>query len=129
PSARLEIDPQEAASLAAALPGLPGAEGGGGHVTLDLGEAVAVRARAEEGDAVTEAVLSRSHATGPAVRVATDRRYLLRALQLGFRQIEVSGPGRPLVCRDQTRTYLWMPLEEGAAVPPGPGARPVTPSA
>ncbi len=28
---------------------------------------------------------------------------------------------KPVVCRDERRTYLWMPLDKAAAIPPGPG--------
>src|SRR5262249_23718951 len=38
-----------------------------------------------------------------------------RALKLGFEQIEVHSPERPLCCRDERRTYLWMPLDSSTA--------------
>jgi len=39
-----------------------------------------------------------------------DRNLLLRAVQLGFRQIVVIRPDKPILCQDEKRTYLWMPL-------------------
>jgi hypothetical protein len=66
-------------------------------------------------------VLRRSAVEGPPLRLATDRRYLLRALKLGFREVAASRPDQPLLCRDERRTYLWMPLDASGAIPPTPG--------
>jgi hypothetical protein len=49
---------------------------------------------------------------GPALRVATDRRHLRRALELGFLEITATRPDQPLACRDGRRTYVWMPVAE-----------------
>jgi hypothetical protein len=78
-----------------------------------------VRARSDKGGPATEAVLSRSTAEGADVRVVTDRRFLLRAVELGFGEIEVVRPEVPLVCRDTRKTYVWMPLDAKAAIPTG----------
>jgi hypothetical protein len=116
-STRLRLDPEDAVLLIKALPGLPGKNDDLSPVTIDLESRPAVRARAESGDAAEEVVLVRSSVTGPPVRVVTDRRYLLRAVRLGFKEIEI-GPGdRPLVCRDGQRTYLWMQLSHKPALP------------
>src|SRR5262249_25436251 len=53
-------------------------------------------------------------------RVAMNRRYLLRALQLGFARVQVVAPDKPVLSRNDNRTYLWMPLDN--AVPPSPDA-------
>jgi hypothetical protein len=55
-----------------------------------------------------------------------DRRYLLRALKLGFTEILVASASQPVLCKDSKRTYLWMPLSEADAVPapPAPHAGP-----
>jgi hypothetical protein len=121
-SSRLALDPEDAAFLAATLPRLPGRDGDHAPVTLDLADPVVVRARPTEGGRATEAVLCRSRATGPAVRLHQDRRYLLRAVQLGFGAVQVSGPDSPVACRDGARTYVWMPLDKSAALPPDPEA-------
>jgi hypothetical protein len=63
---------------------------------------------------------------GPALEVAMDRRYLLRALRLGFPELVVVSAGRPIVCRDDRRTFVWMPLDLPRAVSPGRTPR-VTP--
>ncbi len=113
----VEVHPEDAAFLVKALPELPGAGEDHAPVTLDLGKGAAA-VRSGEGDKVTEVVLSRSQSAGPSTRVAFSRTYLLRALQLGFLRVEVPGPGKPVVCRDDRRTYLWMPLDGNGAVLP-----------
>jgi hypothetical protein len=118
---RLCLDPADAAFLAATLPKLPGGEADHCPVTLDLGTTVAVRARENRESRMTEAVLARSTAQGPPVCLAVDRRLLHRALKLGFTEMAVAGADKPLVCREENRTYLWMPLGAGDALPHDPG--------
>jgi hypothetical protein len=64
-------------------------------------------------------VLARSAVAGPAVRFATNRGYLARALRLSLAELLVVKPDVPVLCRDARRTYLWMPLGKEAALPPG----------
>jgi len=121
-SARLEIEPRDAAFLAAALGRLPGADDPNAPATLDLNGCVAVRTRAADRGPVIELVLSRSRYTGAPVRVHLDRRFLARALGLGFPAFEFTGPDDPVVARDARGAYAWQPLSSGAAVAPGGGA-------
>ena len=72
-TARLRLDPADAAFLADALGRLPGSEIHNAPVTVDLNGQVAVRARGPEGDATTELVLSRSSYGGTPVRFQTNR--------------------------------------------------------
>jgi hypothetical protein len=116
----LEIAPGDDDFLVQTLPRLPAQNEDVMPVTLELGEKVLIRA-SQDGQ-VTEALLSRSRASGPVVRVATDRRYLLRALQLGFRRVQAIAADKPLLCRDEKRTYVWMPLSQDGALPPSPDA-------
>ena len=118
-STRLRLDAADIEELVRGLPRLPDNDDPQSPVTLDLGNAVAVRSRPEDGT-VSEVVLSRSRREGPALRVAMDRRYLLRALTLGFTEVLIADANQPLVCRDAGRTYLWMPLSDADAVPPAP---------
>jgi hypothetical protein len=122
--ARLQLHPADAALLHQALPKLPGRETDHAPVTLELGPTVAVRARADDGP-VSELPLSRSVASGRPVRLCTDRTYLRRAAQLGFPELQVTGPDQPVCCRDQERVYLWVPLSPDTALPPAEGAMPV----
>jgi hypothetical protein len=83
---------------------------------------VAVRAKGEGQERGTELVLSRSAVTGPPVRFACNRLYLARAAQLGFTELQVTGSTVPVVCRDERRSYTWVPLSPDAALPPGEDA-------
>ena len=63
-------------------------------------------------------VLSNSQRIGEELRWSTDRKFLSRALRLGFREVFLHGPESPPVCRDEHRTYVWALLStEGALVP------------
>jgi hypothetical protein len=118
----LQVHPEDGAFLISTLPKLPGAADHLSPVTLDLGRTACVRARGEGGGRVTEVALARSSASGAPVRLCMDRRYLRRALQLGFAELQVERPDAPVVCRDAQRTYLWMPLDQGGTVAPTDGA-------
>jgi hypothetical protein len=109
----LTLDEADAAVMLKALPGLPGRDEQHAPVTLEIGTRPRVRAGGEE------VAVGRSKASGPALAVPMARSYLLRALSLGFREV-VSGKGRPLMCRDASRSYLWMPLDDAppSAAPP-----------
>jgi hypothetical protein len=115
---RLQLSEEDSFFLSRALLKLPGKEEDLAPVTLDLGEQVVVRARAEGSQESSELILARSHCLGPAVRVAVDRRYLVRLVRLGFREVQLNGPTRPLLCQDDRRLYLFMPLDDKAALPP-----------
>jgi len=93
---------------------LPGRDQTDGPLSVDLTQPPAVRARDEDGP-VTEVVLPRSTVAGPAVRLGTDRRHLLRALQLGFREVQVAATG-PLLAQDAQRLLAWMPLHPQGAL-------------
>jgi hypothetical protein len=123
---RLRVHPEDGAFLISALPKLPGAADHLAPVTIDLGATAAVRARDEAGGRVTEVALARSAASGAPVRLCLDRRYLRRALALGFSELQVERPDAPVVCRDARRTYLWMPLDQGGALPPSDDALRIT---
>jgi hypothetical protein len=118
-TSRLRLDPQDARFLASALPKLPGRDDDHSPVTLQLASPPAVRARSGRDGPATEIVLARSTASGPPIRIATDRHYLLRAAQMGFSEIAVLRPDVPLVCRDESRTFVWMPLDANGVVLPG----------
>jgi hypothetical protein len=60
--------------------------------------------------------LDRSEVTGKSVRVHLCRDHLLRAVRLGFTELQVCGAERPILCRDKERLYLFMPLSPDAAV-------------
>jgi hypothetical protein len=109
-STRLHLHPEDVEVLARSLPRLPGREEDNAPVTLQLGQTISIRAGGEK-DGTAEVVLGRSRCEGPPVTICTDRKYLLRASQLGFPTVTVVKADRPLLCQDGQRTYLWMPLE------------------
>jgi hypothetical protein len=50
-----------------------------------------------------------------------------RMLDLGFTEVQVASPDKPLVCRDASRIYVWMPLEPNAAIEPTRNANRLVP--
>jgi hypothetical protein len=116
------IDPSDAAALLPVLPGLPGGDHELRPVTLDADEGVRVRVRGrtESGEGVgetREVLLERSASSGPAVRVALDRRVLARALALGCRTARLT-PGKPAVFDGPDVTLLAAPLDPALIAPP-----------
>ena len=119
---RLRLDAEDIEALTRNLPGLPGRDDPRRPVTLDLGKAVVIRSGSEKGGA-TSVALPHARWEGPGLRVVVDRRYLLRALGLGFTEILIADARTPLLCKDARRTYLWMPLAEDESAPAAPAPR------
>jgi hypothetical protein len=117
-TARCQLSKADAGFLAQTLPRLPGDEELNGPVTVELNGHVAVRAKASGQPRPTEVVLRNSTWTGEAVRLHTNRRFLARAVRLGFEQLYCFGPRSPLACQDDWRTYVWALLEPEAAIKP-----------
>jgi len=120
---RLYLDARDITDLIQRLPRLPGRDDPRRPVTLDLGNTIAVRSRSEKGE-TSEVVLSHAKREGPTLRVEMDRRYLIRALKLGFTEILVADARQPLFCEDARRTYLWMPLSDANTEPAAPVSLP-----
>ncbi len=119
---RLALDPADATFLSERLDQLPRDDDPHHAVTVDLNGAVAIRARRSTTAQPTELVLRRSQRTGDEIRLATDRRYLQRALELGFRDIGFISSEKPALCRDAARQFLWMMLDAESTVPPADDA-------
>jgi hypothetical protein len=117
-TARCHLSKGDAGFLAQTLPRLPGDGELNGPVTVELNGHVAVRAKAPGQSRPTEVVLRNSTWTGEAVRLNTNRRFLARAVRLGFEQVYCFGPRSPLACQDDWRTYVWALLEPDAAIKP-----------
>ena len=114
------IGEEEANSLAGHLPYLPAADEQFSPITVDLAKPVAVRACKEGEKSSTEVALPESRVTGKATRIAIDRRYLQRALKLGFRSFQISDPTKPILCQEAQRLYVWVPLDPKGALAPQP---------
>jgi hypothetical protein len=116
-SSRCQLAAEDVARLIEVLPKLPGDDQDQKPVTVDLGEALAVRGRDSQSSPAAEVPLPDSPCSGQPVRFATPRELLLRALRLGFTQVEISRPDAPIIVRDATRVFGWMPLDASAVVP------------
>jgi hypothetical protein len=116
-SGPLQLGPDDVAVLLKELPRL--ARDSEAPVTLVLGPRVCLQPQAGEQGPAEPLWLPTAGWAGPSWRVVMHPRYLLRAMRLGFTAVAVARPDRPLVCRDATRTYLWMPLAgDDAPAPP-----------
>lgn len=116
--AKWKVDPEEASALADMLDQLPGAHEEGAPITLDLGKSSVVRTRGENETRSTELALPGSRLEGKPVRLATDRRYLQRALALGFRTFLISAAEQPILCQEGSNVFVWVPLSPEAALAP-----------
>ena len=104
------------------IPRLPEGTDQEGRVTLDLNGSVSLLAKGDDSSPVTQVVLRNSRREGDEVRLNTDRQFLVRAAQLGFRGLEIHSPESPLVCRDEHRVYLWAALAETPSLSAGADA-------
>jgi len=117
-AAGFRLSPADARFLVDNLARLPGNTARGAPVTLDVNDHVTVRARTGDQAPVTELILSGSKASGTPVRIHTDRRFLARAVRLGFREFCLFGPRLPVLCRDDHRRYVWALLDPDSAIAP-----------
>jgi len=79
---------------------------------------VTVRVREADQEQQRDFVLCRSERSGESLRINTSRDYFRCALQLGFREIDLSGKDTPASCREGHRTYVWALLTQADAVQP-----------
>lgn len=112
------IEPDDATFIAHALPRLPGRELSDQPVTVDLNGHITIRAKDDSQARATELHLDRSQFQGRPMRFVTDRQYLLRAVRLGFSEVQVANPGGLIICRDPRRMFVWMSLNKDSALKP-----------
>lgn len=117
---RLTLSKEDRVFLLDVVPRLPSVTDQENRVTLNLNGSVALLAQGDPPSPVTQVVLRNSHRIGDEVQLNTDRRFLVRAVQLGFQELEIHDPESPLVCRDEHRVYLWAPLQEMPPLTAGP---------
>ncbi len=101
---------------------LPGASEMNSPVTLDLNGAVVIRAKSGEQSSVTDLVLRNSRRQGEELKVSSNRGYIRRAIQLGFRELHFRDAEAPAFCRDDHRTYFWAVLGKEAVLKPDASA-------
>lgn len=119
---RLRISGADARFLEQSLSRLPHNETSNGAVTVDLNGAVAVRARSADCPTPMELLLTGSSRLGDEVCLATDRKFLERAVRLGFRELCFVADNAPVVCRDGQREYFWALLDKSGIVKSAPDA-------
>jgi len=117
---RMRLTDSDVEYLLNVIPRLPKEEPDNPRVTLDLNGSVALLARGATASPVTQVILSNSQRQGDEVRLDTDREFLVRAAELGFREFELREPDSPVVCRDERRIYLWSTMNEMPAIVVGP---------
>jgi len=115
-AASLEIHQADAQFLVEHLPHLPGGASFNEPVTLELNGRAVVRARSADFSKPTEVILARSACSGQSLRLNTNRRYLARALALGFGEVHITDPKSPVLSLDAHRRYVWAPLDPGSAL-------------
>ena len=115
---RVQISPADRDFLASALRRLPAREEPDSPVTLDCNGHFAIRAKELCETSLTELVLSRSTVTGEPMRFNVNRKYLERAIDLGFSELQIVDPHAPCIFEDGHRTYFWMTLGADGALGP-----------
>lgn len=91
-------------------------------VIVDLNGVVAIRAESIDRSNIAELVHRNSSSTGHQIRFHTDRGFLVRAVQLGFREICLRSNIGPAFCQDDRQNYFWAFLTEEQGLPPVPGS-------
>ena len=67
-------------------------------------------------------MLSNSRRIGDELKVSTDRTFVERAMQLGFREIYLRDVEAPAFCRDTNRSYIWALLGRNTVLTADPTA-------
>jgi hypothetical protein len=120
--ATLCVSDGDAGFLAKALKRLPTADEFNRPVTIDLNGAAVIRAQSVENQSPTELLLSTSTTLGDDIHFNTNRRYLGRALKMGFREVSLYGPEVPAICHEGTRHYIWALLGKEGIIKPSRNA-------
>lgn len=123
PTTVWRLDRSEAEFLRQALPKLPGERDENSPVTVDLNGHAVIRAKGDGQNRTVELPLDKSTAEGKAVRFCTNRHLLARVLQIGLSEVHIVDADTPLVAKDGSRQYLWMPLPKSAALQPSTNAQ------
>ena len=114
---QLDLSASDAEFLTKVIQGLPCEDPHYSPITLDLNGKVLIRSRDAQQPRPTEVELVSSQLSGDPIVLNTDRRYLERALRMGFRQAYIYGAASPILCRDEGRQFLWMLLDAASAIP------------
>ena len=121
-TARCRFSAADAAFLGNTLPRLPCDDVANYPITLDLNGHVAIRAKSADQPRPTEVVLTGSEWSGEPIRINTNRKFLARAVKLGFQEMFVYGDTVPVLCRDDRRQYVWALLAPDSVIKPADDA-------
>jgi len=111
-TAKLLVEKSDARFLAQALPKMPCAvDDQYSRITVDLDGEASLRSR--DTGPTTELALSNSFVRGQA-RVSINRKYLMRAIDLGFREVWFFE--NVMACIDGDRTYAWAHLDASGVI-------------
>lgn len=86
-------------------------------VRVDLNGVVAIRAESTDQSNVAKRVLRNSRSNSHQLWLHTDRGFLVRGVQLGFREICLKSNIAPAFCQVDRRTYFWAVLTEDQVLP------------
>jgi len=119
---RLILADSDAEFLLRSLPSLPGADEANAPVTLDLRNSVCLRGRSDTSQRTTELVLSHSRLEGEPIAINSNRDYLIRAIQLGYREIGIVSAELPAMCNNGSGRYAWATLTPEGVIRPSDNA-------
>lgn len=122
PPTTVTIDERDAVALLLVLSGLPGGDDENRPVTLDADRTLTVRGRDDGTREMREVPLPRSIVSGPAVRIALDRRMLARLLLLGCTILKLI-PDKPAVAEGDGIVFVAIGLDSTLVVLPAEAPR------
>ena len=114
----IQIADSDAEFVVKSLKQLPGNDDWYSPVTVDANGSIAIRSQSEESPHPVELLLANSSRSGKAERFHTNRRFVRRALDLGFRTMHFHGSDKPVLCQNDRRSYVWMLLSPDQAIKP-----------
>jgi hypothetical protein len=121
----ITVSETDAAFLLDLLPQFPGHEEELAPVTLDVRNSlIAVHGQGRQDAKPAEVFLTGSSSTGPPVRLAINRRYLMRALSLGLRKLRLVEHASAFVVEADNKLYLAGVLDSSMCI----GAKDTTPA-
>ncbi len=112
----LDLGGNDAEFLREALMTFPVEDDAAPWVTVDLNGSVAIRSQPTNRPRPVELILKNSHRSGAELCFNSDSRYLIKALELGFRRFYITDPKGTVVCRNGLSHYVWMLLDPQGAI-------------
>lgn len=128
--ARMTIDEEDMAVVQRALEAAQKLDDDTIPITLEFGPRARIGVPGGTPSTTTDVELTHSVCAGPKTTATIDRRYLMRALSLGLREIRVAPSQEAIHFRDERRSYLVARLDPSkASTRPEPDEQPSLSSA